>query len=158
MAHLEAMIRKLRNSTNLEDDDIQSIRTLPIHIKELSADTSIVKERDRPTQCCLMIQGYGARSKTTDQGKRQILSIHVPGDIPDLQSLHLHVMDHDFWTLSACTVGFISHEALRALTRARPLVAEALWRGTVLGAAVFPGGIAPVRPARAAGGTPPTGR
>src|ERR1041385_6472751 len=137
MAHLEAMIRKLRNSTNLEDDDIQSIRTLPIHIKELSADTSIVKERDRPTQCCLMIQGYGARSKTTDQGKRQILSIHVPADIPDLQSLHLHVMDHDFWTLSACTVGFISHEALRALTRTRPLVAEALWRETLVDAAIF---------------------
>jgi CRP-like cAMP-binding protein len=33
-------------------------------------------------------------------------------------------MDHDLRTLSACTLGFIPHEALRALTRARPLVAE----------------------------------
>src|ERR1041385_8496636 len=137
MAHLEAMIRKLRNSTNLEDDDIQSIRTLPIHIKELSADTSIVKERDLPTQCCLMIQGYGARSKTTDQGKRQILSVHIPGDIPDLQSLHLHVMDHDFATLGACKVGFIPHEAIRSLTRSHPRVADALWRETLVDAAIF---------------------
>jgi CRP-like cAMP-binding protein len=137
MAHLQAMIRKLRNNTKLEDDDLDAIRGLPIHIRELPADTSIVKEGDRPTQCCLMIEGYSARSKTTDQGKRQILSIHIPGDIPDLQSLHLHVMDHDFWSLSACTVGFIPHEALRTLTRARPLVAEAFWRETLVDAAIF---------------------
>src|ERR1043166_1078471 len=137
MPHLEAMIRKLRNNTNLEDDDIRAIRALPIHITQLEAATTIVKESDRPTQCCLMIEGYSARSKPTDHGKRQILSIHIPGDLPDLQSLHLHVMDHDFWTLSACTVGFIPHEALRALTRARPLVAEALWRETLVDAAIF---------------------
>src|ERR1041385_1824761 len=132
MAHLDAMIRKLRNSTNLEDDDIQSIRTLSIHIKDVPAETPIVKERDRPSQCCLMIEGFSARSKTTDEGKRQILSIHIPGDIPDLQSLLLRVMDHDFWTLSPCTIGFVPHDTLRALTRARPLVAEALWRETLL--------------------------
>ena len=81
--------------------------------------------------------GFICRSKTTDAGKRQILSIHISGDIPDLQSLHLHVMDHDMTTLSRCTVGFIGHEALRALTRERPIVAEALWRETLIDAAVF---------------------
>jgi len=85
----------------------------------------------------LLIEGFACRSKTTDAGKRQILSIHIPGDIPDLQSLHLHVMDHDVTTLSRATVGFIPHEALRALTRERPTVAEALWRETLIDAAVF---------------------
>ena len=137
MPHFEAIIRKLRNSTNLDNDDIQAIRQLPMHIKEIPANTSIVREGDRPTQSCLMIEGYSVRSKSTEQGKRQILSIHIAGDIPDLQSLHLQVMDHDFKTLSPCTVGFIPHESLRALTRARPLVAEALWRETLVDAAVF---------------------
>src|SRR5947208_927808 len=85
----------------------------------------------------LFPDGFICRSKTTDAGKRQILSIHISGDIPDLQSLHLHVMDHDMTTLSRCTVGFIGHEALRALTRERPIVAEALWRETLIDAAVF---------------------
>jgi hypothetical protein len=35
----------------------------------------------------------------------QIRSIHIPGEIPDLQSLHLHVMDHDLITLTECTLG-----------------------------------------------------
>src|SRR3954463_12477450 len=59
------------------------------------------------------------------------------GKNPDLQSLHLHVMDHDLTTLSRCTVGLIPHDALRTLTRERPTVAEALWRETLIDAAVF---------------------
>jgi CRP-like cAMP-binding protein len=131
------MVRKRRNNSNLDEDDIQAICALPIHVRELSANTSILKEGDRPDRCCLMIEGFSIRSKTTNLGKRQILSIHIPGDIPDLQTLHLHVMDHDFTSLSACTVGFIGHAAVRALTRSRPLVAEALWRETLVDAAIF---------------------
>jgi len=137
MPHFEAMIRKLRNNTNLDADDIEAIRALPVNIKQLPANTVIVREGDKPAQSCLMIEGYSVRSKTTDEGRRQILSIHIAGDIPDLQSLHLHVMDHDFTTLSACTLGLISHDSLRAVTRSRPLVAEALWRETLVDAAIF---------------------
>ena len=46
-------------------------------------------------------------------------------------------MDHDFTTLSACKVGYIAHEILRKITRERPLIAEALWRETLIDAAVF---------------------
>jgi CRP-like cAMP-binding protein len=137
LPHLEAMIRKLRNNTNLDSDDIEGIRALPFQIKELPANTAIGLEGDKPSQSCLMIEGFSIRSKTTDEGKRQITAIHIAGDIPDLQTLHLHVMDHDFTTLSACTVGFVSHESLRALTRSRPMVAEALWRETLVDGAMF---------------------
>jgi len=137
MPHLEAVIRRLRNDTKLDDHDIDAIRALPIHVKPIPAHTSIVLEGDRPSHCCLIISGFSVRSKTTDQGKRQILSIHIPGDIPDLQSLHLQVMDHDIRTLSQCTIGLIPHEALRSLTRSRPLIAEALWRETLIDAAIF---------------------
>jgi CRP-like cAMP-binding protein len=134
---MEALIRKLRATTSLDQDDIAAIQALPAHIKDVAPGTTIVREGDQPDQCCLLIDGFAVRVKTTDEGKRQILSIHIAGDIPDLQSLHLHVMDHDVKTLSACKVGFISHEALKHLTRSRPLVAEALWRDTLIDAAIF---------------------
>jgi CRP-like cAMP-binding protein len=133
----ERLMRKLRLSTALGPVDIDAVERLPMTIRELPAQGAIVREGERPTQCCLVIEGYACRSKTTDSGKRQILSIHIAGDIPDLQSLHLHVMDHDLTTLSRCTVAFIPHEALRVLTRERPLVTEALWRETLVDAAVF---------------------
>ena len=137
MTHLSTFVVKLRTTTKLDEHDIAAIEALPIHVKELAAHTPIVVEGERPTQCCLMIKGFSARSRATDDGNRQILSLHIPGDIPDLQSLHLHVMDHDLRTLSDCILGFIAHDALRALTRARPMAAEALWRETLIDAAIF---------------------
>src|SRR5436190_9166823 len=133
----ERLVRKLQITTALDADDVKAIERLPINAKELPAHTAIVREGERPAQSCLLIDGFVCRSKTTDAGKRQILSIHISGDIPDLQSLHLHVMDHDVTTLSRSTVGFITHDALRALTRERPRVADALWRETLIDAAVF---------------------
>ena len=133
----ERLLRKLQISTVLDADDIKAIEQLPILTREVAAHAAIVREGERPAQSCLLIDGLACRSKTTDAGKRQILSIHIPGDIPDLQSLHLHIMDHDVTTLSRATLGFIPHEALRAVTRERPIVAEALWRDTLIDAAVF---------------------
>src|SRR3954468_8873194 len=137
MEPLETLVRRLRLTTQLDAEDVQAIEKLPVHIKTFPSQSAIVMEGDRPAQCALIVKGFACRCKTTDTGKRQILSIHIAGDIPDLQSLHLHVMDHDFKTLSACTVAFIVHENLRALTRSRPLVAEALWRETLVDAAIF---------------------
>ena len=137
MSHSQPLVRKLRKHAELDEADIAAIAALPIDVKHLAPHATIVIEGDRPTQCCLVIEGFAIRSKTTDGGKRQILSVHIPGDIPDLQSLFLPVMEHDLKALSACTVGLIPHEALRALIRARPSVAEALWRETLIDAAIF---------------------
>lgn len=137
MSHHDFMIRKLRNTTELDDADIADILRLAVTVKEIGADTPIIREGDKPFNCCMLIKGFCVRAKTTAQGKRQILSVHIPGDIPDLQSLHLPVMDHELRTLSTSTVGFMSHTSIRQLARSRPLVAEALWRQTLIDAVLF---------------------
>lgn len=51
------------------------------------------------------------RKKLSDKGKRQIFSFHLAGDVPDLQSLHLSVMDHSLMTLAPSKLAaFIPHE------------------------------------------------
>ena len=134
---LAAFLRRLSVVSELGDDDVQAIRSLPIVIRHMQAGEPIVRDGDRPAECCLIVEGFCSRAKTTSRGQRQILSIHIPGEIPDLQSLHLHVLDHDLVTLNASTLGFISHSSLRALTRARPHVAELLWRDTLIDASMF---------------------
>ncbi|MBR0695844.1 Crp/Fnr family transcriptional regulator [Bradyrhizobium lablabi] len=132
-----ALLTKLTVSNQLDGDDIQALSRLPMRIRNLEAQQVIVAEGDRPEECCLLSEGFAFRSKTTSDGHRQVLSLHIPGEVPDLQSLHLHVMDHDLSTLTPCTLGFISHDALRHLNRARPNVAAALWRETLIDAAIF---------------------
>jgi CRP-like cAMP-binding protein len=70
-------------------------------------------------------------------GKRQIFSFHIPGDIPDLQTLHLQVMDHNVGTLVLSKVAFISHETVRAFLRAHLRIADVFWRDTLIDAAIY---------------------
>jgi CRP-like cAMP-binding protein len=134
---LEKLLRRLNAVSGLDETDIAAIRALPITVRSMEAEQAIVCDGDRPQECCLVVEGFCVRSKTLSEGQRQILSIHIAGEIPDLQSLHLHRMDHDLFTLVRCTLGFISHAALRALTRTKPNVAEKLWRDTLIDSAMF---------------------
>jgi CRP-like cAMP-binding protein len=135
--HAQTLIRRLRSDAHLSDDDAEAIRSLPLRLVDVPAETPIVREGDRPGCVCLLVTGFGCRSKVTDTGKRQILSFHIPGDIPDLQSLFLKTMDHDLDTISAATLAFIDHADLMKLIDARPSVARAFWRETLIDAAVF---------------------
>src|SRR4051795_8364811 len=78
-----------------------------------------------------------SRRIMAEEGKRQILSFHIPGEIPDLQSLHLDVMDHSLGTLARSKLAFLSHETVRDLTRCCPRIADAFWRETLIDAAIF---------------------
>ncbi|WP_246756911.1 Crp/Fnr family transcriptional regulator [Bradyrhizobium neotropicale] len=127
---------KLTVSNSLDGDDIRALQNLPIRTRNLEALQVIVADGDRPAECCLLTEGFAFRSKTTF-GRRQVVSLHIPGEIPDLQSLHLKVMDHDLITLTPCITGVIPHDALRQLNRERPNVAAALWRETLIDAAIF---------------------
>jgi CRP-like cAMP-binding protein len=132
-----ALIRRLRTYDAISDEDIATIHALPITVRDYPAGRAVVHDGQRATDCCLIVEGFCIRSKTIADGKRQILSIHIPGEIPDLMSLFLHVMDHDLSTLTACRVGLIKHEALRDLHRRSPSVAEMFWRDTLIDAAMF---------------------
>jgi CRP-like cAMP-binding protein len=133
----DALITKLTRSNRLDADDIEAIRRLPMRVNELGPKQKIVADGTRPAECCLLGEGFAVRSKMTPSGERQILSLHIPGEIPDLQSLHLHVMDHDLVTLTSCTLGFISHDNIRQLSRKQPNLADAFWRETLIDAAIF---------------------
>lgn len=132
-----ALVRRLRTSSGISAEDVKEIEALPIVVRHFPAETTVVRDGERATDCCLIAAGFCARSKTIASGQRQILSIHIPGEIPDLMSLFLHVMDHDLSTLTPSTLGLISHDTLQKLHRRRPGVAEMFWRDTLIDAAMF---------------------
>jgi CRP-like cAMP-binding protein len=135
--HLHPLIRKLESIVDLSDEEREAVLRLPVTVRVLKADQDIVRDQDRPSQCCAILEGFAFRYKMLAGGKRQILSFHIPGDIPDLQSLHLEVMDHSLGTLVATKVAFIAHGAVRAFLRAHPRIGDVFWRDTLIDAAVF---------------------
>jgi CRP-like cAMP-binding protein len=130
-------LKRLRVSTEIDEEDERAINSLPIVSKRMVNGEPIASVGDRPSACCLVIDGFVVRSKIVGNGQRQVLSFHQPGDVPDLQSLFLHVMDHDVTALGNCMLGFIPHGPLRELLKRRPSVAQALWRDTLTDAAIF---------------------
>ena len=85
----------------------------------------------------MVLEGFTCMFKLTPKGERQIMAFHIPGDIPDLQSLHLKVLDNSVGTITRCKVGFIQHETLRELCRRHTRIGEALWRETLIDASIF---------------------
>ena len=116
---LASLVTKLTVSNPLDRDDIRAIQELRIVVRRHGARETIAADGARATSCCLVAEGFALRSKTLAEGTRQVLSLHIPGEIPDLQSLHLRVMDHDLLTVTPCTIGYIAHPDLRTLTRQR---------------------------------------
>ncbi len=96
-----------------------------------------MREGDRPSRSCLLLSGFACTYKMTAQGKRQIVSFNIAGDIPDLQSLHLKTLDNSVSTISPCRVGFITHEALWDICTRYPRITAAFWRETLIDAAIF---------------------
>jgi len=131
------MIRKLESIFRLSEEEKQALQGVPIQATTFKVDQDIVRIGDRPSQCCLLLEGYTCVYKLTSEGKRQIMAVHVPGDIPDLQSLHLKVLDASVATMSPCTLGFIQHEDLRQICERYPRLTAALWRETLVDASIF---------------------
>jgi len=130
-------LKRLKVSTEIDEEDERAIRNLPIATRQMANGEAIASIGDRPSACCLVIEGFVLRSKIVGVGQRQIMAFHQPGDIPDLQSLFLHVMDHDVSALGNSVLGFIPHAPLRELIKHRPNIAQALWRDTLTDAAIF---------------------
>jgi CRP-like cAMP-binding protein len=134
---MEMLARKLDSISRLADPDRAALLDLPHTVRNLPARHDIVRFGDRPAHSCLVLQGWVYRYASLSEGGRQILSFYIAGDLPDLQSLHLHRMDHNLATLTSCVVAFIAHEDLRSILLRRPGLAGTLWRDSLIDSAHY---------------------
>jgi CRP-like cAMP-binding protein len=136
------LIRKLETASKLTGEEKAAICQLPLKSRTFEKGGDIVRQGDSPQHACLIVEGVVCRYRIISRGRRQILSVHMPGDLPDLQSLFLDVMDHGLAPVTPGRAVFIPHGPLRELIRAWPNVAAALWRDTLVDASIFRDAIA----------------
>lgn len=136
-AALGLLMRKLERIGHLSDEERNAVENLPAKVQTLQPRQDIVRDGDKPAHCCLLVEGWAFRYKILGEGRRQILSFHVPGDVPDLHSLHIQMMDHSLAALTEATIAFIPHESLLDVTKRFPGLAALLWRETLIDAAIF---------------------
>ncbi|MFC0195199.1 Crp/Fnr family transcriptional regulator, partial [Aureimonas pseudogalii] len=117
--------------------DLALLDRLSWQISTIAPRSEFVVEGDEPSRCCLVIEGMVASWNYTQSGDRQIQSVYIPGDMPDLMSLHLKRMDHFIGSISGCRVAYVSHDDVRHVCHASPAMNGALWRETLIDAALY---------------------
>jgi CRP-like cAMP-binding protein len=131
------LIQQLGTISVLDDADRAALADLPFRSKTIPENRDITREGSRRIEACVVLEGFVCRYKMVAGGRRQILSFHLSGDLPDLQCLHIPVMDHGLSALTKVRVAFIPHDAIRALSLKRPTVGDALMRHALIDGAIF---------------------
>lgn len=136
-SRLELMLRRLEYWQTLTPDDRAAILKLPHSIRVLEPHHYIVREYDRAEYCCVMLAGFAIRHKVVAGGQRQILSIHMKGDLVDLQNSLLGRADHSVQMLTAGKAAMISRHEIERIAFERPAVGKALWIDTLVDGSIF---------------------
>jgi CRP-like cAMP-binding protein len=106
-------------------------------VRNYASSEVIVAQGGKPSNCCLVLDGFVAREKAANVSDRQIISFYVPGDIPDAATLHLAKMDHSLIGIGPVVVGFIPHDSLHVAISQSSELLHALWRETLIDAAIL---------------------
>jgi CRP-like cAMP-binding protein len=136
-APLQPMVQKLAYWHELDKDDEQALLALPHRVKSVQADHYIVRERETVTHCCVMLSGFSIRHKIVAGGARQIVSIHMKGDLVDLQNSILGTADHSVQMLTAGQIALIPRNDVKQLALDRPRIGMAMWKDTLVDASIF---------------------
>lgn len=134
---LAPMLRKLELWASFSAEDREALLALPHSIKSIAPHSYIVREGDKPSHTCLLLSGFVYRHKIVADGVRQIFSIHMSGDLVDLQNSLLGIADHNVQVLTRAEVAFIPREAIRQIAFERPAIARAMWHDTLVDGSIF---------------------
>jgi CRP-like cAMP-binding protein len=134
---LEPFVQKLTYRVKLDAEERAAILALPFSAKVIERSQYFVQEHEVATQSCLMLSGYSVRSKIVAAGSRQIVAIHMKGEMVDLQNSLLEKADHSVQMLSTSKVAMIPRDAIIKLAEDWPRVGRAMWIDTLVDASIF---------------------
>ncbi|MHC1946103.1 Crp/Fnr family transcriptional regulator, partial [Bradyrhizobium sp. UFLA06-06] len=84
------LIARLLSVVELSEQDKVRLEQLPHIIKTFGDGDRIARQGDVPVHCAVVMTGLLSRRRVVSE-RNQISSIYVPGDVPDLHTLHLPV-------------------------------------------------------------------
>jgi CRP-like cAMP-binding protein len=133
----DLLVRSLKEHSRLSERDVHEICALTSTVREYAPNQDIIRQGDEPDAAALVVTGMVARYHLLSNGGRQYLSFHMAGDLPDAQGLFIDRMDHALCALGSAALAFLPHRELLRAFQHRPALALAIWRETLLDAAIF---------------------
>lgn len=120
--------------SNLDRNAIGGLIKGPV--KRVRARADLVLQGDEARVMRLFLEGWGARYRLLEDGRRQVLSFIVPGDLCEPRAFMLKNMDHSIATVTPMAYVEFDKIELEAALRDHTGLNRALWRHLMLQSAI----------------------
>ena len=131
------LVARLAARAPLSEADRTALLAIPLSVRVYDPSAYIVREGQVPLRCGILLEGFAYRQKLTENGARQIVALLVPGDIFDLQNLHLAESDHNVQALTRVVAAEASVAALRELSIRSSGIGTAMWVDALIEASIL---------------------
>lgn len=133
---LNPLARKLRAYGPLSDTDVLGLSEAFNPGRQVEARRDIIEEGDDPRAVNVILDGWACRYRQLSDGRRQIVSLLLPGDLCDPHIFLLDRMDHSIGALTPLTLTQIPGATLQELIERSPVLDRALHREALASAAI----------------------
>jgi CRP-like cAMP-binding protein len=134
---MNPLTRKLEQFVRLSPVDLAILsRAASDRLRKFPARVDISREGDQPKDVHLILSGWACRYKQLEDGRRQVVSFFLPGDMCDLNVFILKEMDHSIGTITGVTIADLSRDFFDEISSGYPRIATALWWETLVNAAI----------------------
>lgn len=130
------LILRLEAFTELGQNDRSALERMSPRTREVPPRRDLIREGDRPKHVFLMLEGWACRYKTLPDGRRQIVSFFVPGDICDMHIYVLKEMDHSVAAVTPLKVAEAGRDEFEALMASHPRILQALYWDALVAASI----------------------
>lgn len=130
------LVRKLENFVRLSSEERQALDRVVQNTRRLGPREDVVRDGDQPRHVNLILEGWACRYKQLEDGRRQVISIFLPGDMCDPHVFVLKNMDHSLGTLTSCLIAEVSEPSIREITAESRKIEEAFWWEMLVSAAI----------------------
>ena len=125
-------LEKVQRHTRLTEEERAGFLGLAGQAHTVPADTDLVKRGEPISSTCLVVEGLLARTMDTLSGHRQIAAFYVPGDMPDVHAAMMTSATATLHAVSPTRVARMQRTDVDAMLRKYPVLAEAMWRETII--------------------------
>src|SRR5687767_14688145 len=121
------LAEKLGHFAPLSERDIAFVEKLGSTAEDFPPGAVIVAEGEVPRTVFVVLHGLACRYRILENGRRQILTFMLPGDLCDLHVFILKAMDHSIGTLTQTKLAAIETERVLEIVYRHPRISAALW-------------------------------
>ena len=121
------LVKKLSQFSPLSDEDIGLLDALCAKEERFRAGEIIAVEGDAPRSAFVVTHGMAFRYRLLPDGRRQILTFLIPGDLFDLHIFLLKTMDHSISTIGPTRIARVGRDVVIDIVAHHPRIGAALW-------------------------------